>query len=472
MKFYFLFLLIFSPFISISQKILIVKSGSTDVPTGTDKEITSKGMNDIKPGESFYIEIKDFDPYLYNVELEYGDTTFTSAIDIPSLTTLNLSSLRDLVSIVSNGNIQEGQAIIANAQAPDPAAAPDPCHVSAKDILRDKKQYDDIISNQTTILDNIKNSVVEFILEAKLLDTDYTMPDKVFILSTQHTMKVIRASAVLAKTKFNGIATDLTKAETSLKSCEKAEANVEKKKKITEALTSIAKSKILITASLKAADELISVTSADKIEAHISPLINIINSKNKDYKSFPIQMLSNRIDLKINLVPRDTTMTLFSYSTRVSYPENSKNVIGIGSMFYYSPGSLEERISFVPTDSTGFKTVSEDDVKGEIGFSTAFTWGGKFTNKSSLGWHLFVGPGISVSKTPRIRALIGGGFSIGDNHNLILNYGAIFGYYDRISNAVTQTSRFETIPENNGIISNFNIYPFLSVGYLFNTTRR
>jgi len=476
--------------------IQIIKYGK-DANDTSNNSLDTIGINSMNKGDLFYVYVKDVNQYLYKIDIQYKDSTYASPLTIPSFTSLDLSTFKDLVTGLSSVVIGAKEQVTETASSADTMktgttfvnmATDDKTTCDAKLIATinnriDLKKQSDIaaaIAVEGIKLDDLNREVSKHLIHAKLLNTDDTLPSPTFISTTLSSIKNIRTNTTAIQKSLTDYSKVIKVFEAEVAQCEKEKLpsvppaalpkfTELKKKNITQLKGATTKVNSAIEASSKAVTELLSITSSDKTEALVTPLINIINNREKTYTSLPFMMMSDKIEMNISITPRnDSIMILPSYSTKVFFPKPSKRKIGIGSMFYISPVTQDERISFAPADSIGLKGVTEDPNRGEIGFSTNFTFG--FSLNNNLALHTFVGPGISLSNTPRARGLIGVGASFGRNHNYTVNFGAIAGHYDRISKAVSETEIFITAPEQ-GTISTFGYSYFFSFGYLFSSNR-
>jgi len=84
-------------------------------------------------------------------------------------------------------------------------------------------------------------------------------------------------------------------------------------------------------------------------------------------------MNSERINLKVSIVPEDTA-EIESYYTTTTFPKKKKNYTAVGASFFYSMLD-NESLSF-NQDTSGFTNViREDTSKFEIGYSIPFYYG-------------------------------------------------------------------------------------------------
>jgi len=454
------------------------KRKDTTYPCDTSSDyLQFYGTEDLKAGDLYYIQIDNVNQYLYDIFLDYKDTTYSSSLNIPSFTSLDLSTLSGLVDIVSSVTLK-AEEIMTNADSTvSEAVYKKLCYHHHQNTLLSligkQKLIKDDLSNHKDTLNSIQAKINEYLINGRLL-SETELPEVVFITNTQDRIKAIYSDVGKIKKTLDKFDKDKKALDKKIQECEKAllaeakkvrqELNPKSAQNIKALKESATNLQAAIDAASKSITELKSLSSANKINELVSPLINLVNNKSKTYTSLPMQMRNNRIELSIDIKPRNDTATILpKYSTKVYFPNPKRTKIGVGAMFYGSM-TTEERISFAPTDSIGFDGILEDEVKGEIGFSTPFTFG------ITRSTHLLVGPAVSISSTPRLRGVFGGGFSIGDLHNLTINFGAIFGNYNKISNAVQGKSTFITVPEQS-TVSSFETNLFISVGYLFNTRK-
>jgi hypothetical protein len=192
-----------------------------------------------------------------------------------------------------------------------------------------------------------------------------------------------------------------------------------------------------------------------------------INNSSRTFVSLPLQFTKEESRLEINIQPRsDSTTLLQSYNTVLVFPTATHDQFwGISSGFYLSTPANESysTIANIAADTT-YSIVKEKPGKMEFGFNTMMRFGSRIS--TNVYWQAGIGPGVSVSDKVRPRMLIGTGLAFGQKHSILLDIGAVFGYYNVKSKAFENTDGYATEPKNI-TVSQIKTGAYFSISYLF-----
>lgn len=216
-------------------------------------------------------------------------------------------------------------------------------------------------------------------------------------------------------------------------------------------------------------DSISKAVSLENTNKLIAKFADIINNSSRTYTSLPLQFNGDKSQLEISIIPQDKESRLPSYHTTYLLPKPSGFYIGIGPGLYYS-NLYDDRFStvgFAATDSTtNYRMISEKQSRNEIGLSVLLKAGWKLRQYDRVGFHGTIGGGLSFTDPLRLRALYGGGISIGEKHCLTLDVLGSTGYVDVQSNTVNEQTIFTEKPESM-TVSVLRTKLAFSVGYLF-----
>jgi flagellar motility protein MotE (MotC chaperone) len=190
------------------------------------------------------------------------------------------------------------------------------------------------------------------------------------------------------------------------------------------------------------------------------------------YVSAPIQYNGGDAQVDIVIAPLKGEYNLQSYNTSFKFPLKDPSYVGVSAGFYgcslYNDAFSTSSRTLISGGDTSqvYDLVNEESVRKEVGADLLFTYGRKCKDGGSFGYHAVIGPGVSLAETVRPRLLVGGGVSLGKEHMLMLNVGAIVGFVDRRSNAYPTDGPYSGEPSN-PTVARLDGSLFFSVGYLF-----
>lgn len=212
-----------------------------------------------------------------------------------------------------------------------------------------------------------------------------------------------------------------------------------------------------------------SKVSEENIKIVLTKFSDIINNASRTYTSLPLQFNGDQSKLDISIIPQDKDSRLPSYHTTYLLPKPTGFYLGIGPGLYYSNlyDDHFSTVGFAATDSTtNYRMISEKQSRNEIGLSVLLKAGWKLRRCDKVGFHGTIGGGLSFTDPLRLRALYGGGISIGEKHCLTIDLLGSTGYVNVQSNTVNEQTIFTEKPESM-TVSVLRTKLAFSVGYLF-----
>jgi len=350
--------LIYSILFAISIKGYCQSPIIIDLSEGTTIAVNDKSVNKIKPGEKFYVQVKGINKDLYKVVIATEDTTYTSKISFPSFDHLAIDKFEKLLSGLST------------------------LGTSIKAYIGDgKAEYPDDSSCATTIAafdTETNNHIIEFDEKRK---EAYRILDVIYEI--HRCSKLLAGCNATQIAKIDNLPSDVSSLRDDILSF-KNSVLVTKNSHLPQLINcndESEKAKTLKEAHLANIDSLVSRIedlyagfTPSNLDKLLSPLITIQNNSiNTEYTSLPFIMNSERINLKVSIVPEDTA-EIESYYTTTTFPKKKKNYTAVGASFFYSMLD-NESLSF-NQDTSGFTNViREDTSKFEIGYSIPFYYG-------------------------------------------------------------------------------------------------
>jgi len=433
-----------------------------------NKSIFYSEINDIDQGGFFQIVVDSINLNLYSITIEYDDSTYTSPIKIPSFTSFDLSSISEILKSVKNLTI---------TSEPEKAEAPleqEPFNIPMFNSVGDyfeksfqipinrrcdslsilnniykltlaNEHFKNMLGSFSALIDGKKNELNKKLISSKLLDEKLELSKDTILNYFDQYSKIktnLRDELLPFREKYNTYNSQINSCKDSIKSQQAA---------LSEAQENY---KTLITAF----DLLESSISSENIYKIMQPLVGAANNSKTTYKSLPIQMKSEQVDLTLTITPKDS-IDLPSYFSKIQFPKKEKNKFHLGSMLY--AGFLNnEAVSFGPNAEGEIKAIDEDTSQIEIGAAMSFHY------EVGDNFHFFAAPGITVTNTVRPRLLAGFGGSFGEAHKFTINLGLIMGEVDVRSKAIDSNIAYNPTPAS-GVVTKMKVAPFISIGYFF-----
>lgn len=423
-------------------------------------------FNKLKPKEFFRIKIEGINTYLYKVEINNEDVDTTdslpknifSLLDVSGLNTVvaNLNSITDIVKSIPKKDTL-GMMGFENKDG-----KPLERNELKRQIEEHQKRVSDFFEDLVKEQDSINELYIraqdeqnKFLL-VKPRDTS-TIHYK-NILDDFKKLKSNMGTLNLEVVKKKGLLEGLLAANSyALKQDENADLN--------------ALSTQLVTLYTKLETSITAVNlelSAEKYSALSSELIALENNKGYEYVSFPIQRYEDVNKLEITITPRDEKSRLNSYKTTLRIPDYEKSFWGVSTGFYITQNQ-EQNYSLVEKklddDSTVYDFISEDHSKEEVGINSMIRYGFNIgvNNYGNLFWQFGLGAGLTINEKIKPRLFVGTGLAYGKKNKLILDFGGVYMFYDKLSNAY-QLEGNEAQPTN-FMVTATQMRGYVSLGY-------
>lgn len=218
--------------------------------------------------------------------------------------------------------------------------------------------------------------------------------------------------------------------------------------------------------------EAIASIDASKSAALLEGLQVLEANAGHTYVSAPIQYTGGDAKVDVSITPLKPEYNLQTYATSFRFPLANPRYVGVSAGFYgcnlYNDAFSTSSRTLIANGDTSqvYDLVNEESVRKEFGADLLFSYGRKLRDGGSFGYHFVIGPGVSLTEKVRPRLLVGGGISLGKDHMVMLNTGAIIGFVDRRSNAYHTDGPYAGEP-GSPTVTRLDGALFLSIGYLF-----
>lgn len=430
------------------------------------KTITNQSdLSNIKNGDYISIEISNFNPYLYQAQIAFTDST----IPVNTAPTLFSSffNTADLTTLVAN----LGSSALKNFPGAPPPVAAGPAPRTRADSIRAMAHLIQVhkltvIQRQTDIGALIqKIQAFAFDQDIKVLIvkkwnlkasdiTDFTTTDQTTYVSTVKGFFTDRNSIQ------STILTDITTYESNALNYGKL-IKEDATLRVADSLTRISNKELV--QSIGAFDTTFTYA---KFETILAQLINL-NKENFKYTSLPTQIKSDITKVDLSITPWNNSSNLSSYKASWQFPAIQKSYFNFSTNFYFSglhdENYFAEQHINAPGD-TSYSINQESTGKVEVGITALLHYGWYFANKSNGSFHLTFGPGLSIKKNPQPRLLAGIGVGIGRKNKILMSTGVIVGEVQRLRKYYqsNRTVQFSPTDLTTNVLKP-NI--FISVGY-------
>ncbi len=247
-------------------------------------------------------------------------------------------------------------------------------------------------------------------------------------------------------------------------------------KKVLEGNTELtnADAKIIETydAISKSLDEASKAVGPKEVGKMLKALSEVVNHSSFTYTSLPMQVKGDQAIIKIAIVPRDSGSTLQAYHAEYAFPRYKKYFIGTGASFYLSwlhddAYSVTDTNTIVGADPDHILVKENDKGNFETGSLLTFNLGFGLDERKLHSLGLFVGPGISFTKTIKPRLALGANYAFGKRNKFTFGIGGIIGYSERLSKAFDDNEVYKTKPTDY-MVSKFSGNFVMQVGYIHN----
>ena len=447
------------------------------------KKLTMTDLGELSEGELYQLEIKNINLNLYKVIAAGRDSTIYNEISFPSFSSLNISSINDLVSGLANSIT----TIVKEAEPNNPSAAPRTGNLrepTVQELMeRDAEVFKDfldgveaqmglLLSNYNNFgsiiaeVDIVEKRIVKFYVSS-FRNSGYIAD--ISISNTLDSIQEVRKKLYALKIQVIG------ESVAYQNSLSKFDKNLLESPLSVNSLSVLSNTR---SALLTLVDSTMKNVDLSDMEQRLKTITFLRNNMSVDaskklstlstYISIPLQHTGDASILNFSIIPLDPRSNLSSYhSGDVMFPLKSNNYFSIGGAFYSSSLSSDQvsKLGYAEGDTVAGYTIFKEKGAGyEIGVATLIRVGKK--NESGNGRHFLFGPGISISKPIKPRLLIGGGLSYGKKHNLTIEGGLVVGYVDRLSGAISEGTILKQLPDN---ILYSRLLPgaFISLGYQF-----
>lgn len=416
--------------------------------------------------KKYQLKICNFNQFLYKVDINVADTQIEKAIEVPSISSLNVDAITGLLSAVSpmigfaNEPADESTPVKSDTGLKIPSFFDKSIFDKPIDDIKDyTEQISEINNNLNSYNDSVYIYVNQFYEEYLFnggKETFNGFPELNFIKQKHEEFSVLNGKII--KSELVYLATIKNINDTILK--------IESIKQLNEVIKS---SYTLLKSTTKSGMEATSAIKTDSLRKQFALLNNLLRDKGV-YTSMPFQFKSDLTKLTIDIKPRNDDYYLQSYKAEYEFPTEKPVYAALGVSFYYA--GLNQSASSIysyKTDGdtlTYYKVSDEKADKGEIGSVALLHLGYKF--KNGIGLDFSFGPGISFTKTVKPRLLTGLGFIYGRNHhNIVVNGGLVVGYVDELRDIYKSGKTIFTEKPTDIYYSKTKASYFFSIGYLF-----
>lgn len=442
-----------------------------------DKELTGLDEFNPKNGELYYLKIKGINMNIYKIILNKSDSSVTKPLDFSAFSMLDPSGLISLTSslnhaISTNISNDERKATVyyksnnheKSTSQLYPTQNKKP-HKSPPSILDELKNRDSILTAKAKSIADLSETYSEYFNTTVARFNRDNLSNNEFCVNNDSIISFENVSK-----RFRERLNQLAKQYDELgKKFQEFTLNKEESIKKEELKGTVASIQQKIDDTQAEIKKIQSKVSEENIKVITTKFSDIINNSSRTYTSLPLQFNGDKSKLSISIIPQEKESRLPSYHATYLFPKPSGFYMGIGPGLYYS-NLYDQRFStigFAATDSTtNYRLVPEKQSKSEIGLSVLLKAGWKLSKYDKIGFHGTIGGGLSFTNPLKLRALYGGGISIGEKHCLSLDILGATGYVDVQSNTVNGKTIFTEKPEST-TVSILKTGIAFSIGYVF-----
>lgn len=192
-------------------------------------------------------------------------------------------------------------------------------------------------------------------------------------------------------------------------------------------------------------------------ETLIAKVYNQMRARSIDtFYSLPYRLKADITSFAIDITGVDAAKTPQSYSTEIILDKHPNRLWSFTSGVFMSklvnhdfsiltnvrPNSLD------PTkiDTLNYSILQETNNKMSIGINALMHIGTYFNEESGNALYLTFGPGLTLEKTPQVRAFIGAGLMLGRTNKLALSFGWTGGLVKRLSSNYSLDKTYTPAP--------------------------
>lgn len=456
-------------------------------------------LEDIKKGDQYQVEITGINLNLYKVIVNGKDTITTSAMKFPGFGDFGLEAITALVGGVGSvvAKVSEVAAVLdKDTQALIESATNDKGLKELNNSIADHNKknkmqpltllvYADLRENAIT--KRLNEFSADIGLKASSLLSSKTEIDNLLMKVQLRALELKAVKAPSTSTIDHATTLgEIQRLRTHLQAQQKGIADQQKEhaeyvakdevKKVIDANKDLKELNEKVTGGFGKLTSTVGDASmtidATKSTALLETLQALEANAIHAYKSTPMLYTGGDATLNVSIVPLNPGANLQTYTNTFNFPLKNRTYVGVSAAFYGSglyndafSTRSEQNISGADT-SMVYYLVDEESVRNELGAAALFTYGAKFYDGGCFGAQFVVGPGISLTDKVRPRLLLGGGFSFGREHMVLVNGGVLAGYVDRRSAVFGEDGPHNGEPSTTTVAKLDGSW-FVSLGYLF-----
>lgn len=423
----------------------------------------------LKKGDFYFLKIKNINMNLYNVNYEPKDSVELSKINYITFEAVPLKGFSNLISSFDFSKFEQQdekglkfdqKTLIVGFDE----MIEDMDLSSIEDTLLAYKWYIKIANNQLTSIHKKTNELGKSIEQLSISYLDEDNQKRSIDLAAKYTTSYILEESEKIQHQLTFFENKIDELEKKYESFYKRHKfNIDKKdhKAITESIKGL----------LESQSEIYESIDPDKVNEWLTTITLLANNADGEYQSLPIQLKGDYTNFSITITSKKDEFGMPNYETEFRIPNFSNWFIGTGASLYRSTLS-DKGYSIItsPKDSVTTNYLIDDRKlpSHEFGFSTTINFGYEL---KSIGFHVSVGPAISLSNPGKARFLTGVGVSFGKRQRFAINYSGIAGYVDRLAtiheNPMQEKSVHPDLIPDKVTTSKFKWGGAISFGYVY-----
>ena len=210
-------------------------------------------------------------------------------------------------------------------------------------------------------------------------------------------------------------------------------------------------------------------------ETLIAKVYKQLNSKPvTTFTSLPYQLKADLTKFSIDITGIDPVKTPQSYNTVVELEKHPNRLWSFTSGVFVSKlinHDFSIRTNVQPNaqnplkkDTLNYSILQEQNNKVSAGINALMHIGTYFGDQKEVGAYLAIGPGLTLEKTPQVRAFIGAGLMFGRTNKLALSFGWTGGLVKRLTTNYNLSDNYNPAPADI-TRDRFKGGGFISLGY-------